>query len=343
MRNKEYFDNPAVSQSDLCLLDASPKLYKEKLDGLRKDILNAGQIFGSAVDCLITDTEAFGEEFYVLVDNSPSDSIVSIMWSVYKHFKEIKEDPPIETTGRFANAIIDAAEGINYGKNYKRETIISKVLDSGTQYYLSLKEAEGKTTIRFDDYERVLSVVETLKTGKFTKNYILPVIPDVLPDDREVLYQTPIYWKYKDIDCKSLLDIIIVNHKDKTVKPVDIKTTSGSVYGFPDAFIKWRYYIQAAFYVEALKTYIKKDFNKYKTLSFGFVVADQNNYNSPLIYELILPDIALGTIGGSLSSGRKVKGWIQLLDDLQWHKKNNLWEYKREDYENKGVIKLDIV
>ncbi len=47
-----------------------------------------------------------------------------------------------------------------------------------------------------------------------------------------------------------------------------------------------------------------------------------------------------GEFGGTLPSGRVVKGFETLTTDYLWHVENNLWQYPKEVYTNNGIINL---
>lgn len=70
----------------------------------------------------------------------------------------------------------------------------------------------------------------------------------------ELIHQQPIYFTYRNTQCKALLDGIQIDHKNKIIQLFDLKTTHKPVYDFPEAFVQWGYYRQAAFYREALNT-----------------------------------------------------------------------------------------
>ena len=186
----------------------------------------------------------------------------------------------------------------------------------------------------------------TLKTHEFTRDYF--------KDNRshiEIQFQVPILWDPSFYDdsldgkAKSLLDIVILDHKNETVLPVDLKTTGSSVFTFESKMTKWRYYIQGAYYYDAINWRVDNhdEISDYQVLPFEFVVISRQNLNNPLVYTMTEQDLDAGRNGGELSyNGREVRGWIELMKDLKWHQENNKWNYSREIYENDGKIELDM-
>ena len=43
-------------------------------------------------------------------------------------------------------------------------------------------------------------------------------------------------------------DLLIVNHENKTILPIDLKTSSHEEWDFPKSFVQWNYQIQARLY-----------------------------------------------------------------------------------------------
>ena len=136
---------------------------------------------------------------------------------------------------------------------------------------------------------------------------------------------------------KGLLDMIVVNHKDKCIIPVDLKTTSGKAADFKSAFIKWSYYIQASYYSYGLQT-----LTDYEVLPFKFVVASTTDIYRPLTYKVTKKTLNVGRFGGSRpSSSYHTKGWEQLCQEYIWLKETGNKQYSKEAYDADGCLTLD--
>ena len=85
---KEYFDNPAISQSDLIALSKSPYIFKQKKDN-RDTYTSEALELGSAVDCLLTDRDNWEKRFHVLTANIPTGQMKEYVEILYKFTKEI--------------------------------------------------------------------------------------------------------------------------------------------------------------------------------------------------------------------------------------------------------------
>lgn len=118
-----------------------------------------------------------------------------------------------------------------------------------------------------------------------------------------------------------MFDLLVVNHKEKTIQPVDLKTSSMPAYDFPEHFVKMRYDIQAQLYTHVLQKVIARDYylNGYTILPFLFTDISRTD-KVPVTYEIDLS----GSF--SFSKGDKVyqyKGWEELLAEILVYEAND--------------------
>lgn len=242
---EDYYTNPAISQSQLKILlgpDPSnfntiqePDLYFEE----KKHF-----IIGSGVDIQLTQSlEAFNEKFHVSnIQNKPSDTIKSIVNQVYDLVKE--EVGSLADKGLLrdhTSKIIDSCNDHNYQPNWKTETRVAKVRESW-EYWEDLKAAEGKQVLSQEENDLISQIVTSIRSNSVTGPYFIP------QPNQEILYQYPIYFSYNGVDCKALLDMVIINHDKKTIQPIDIKTMGDQTLYFPKSLRQRRYDINIKLY-----------------------------------------------------------------------------------------------
>ena len=116
INEKEYFDYPAASQSELSSLDYSPVQYKKRKDETTRGD-NPAFVFGSAVDCLLTRPKLFWSEFVVLTEKAPSDNIRAICDSVFEGIIA-REEVAIDDLANYDIQIFQVAKAIEYGSKY---------------------------------------------------------------------------------------------------------------------------------------------------------------------------------------------------------------------------------
>lgn len=332
--DKEYRDYPAVSQSELSNLDYSPVMYKIKKEEQSKGN-NPAFVFGSAVDCLLTRPTHFWKEFVVLTEKDPSENIKSICDSVFQGVIA-RDEIAIDDLNNYEDQILQVANAIGYGSKWKPETVISKIVEGGTEYFKVLISSIGKDVLSSEDYQKARDSVEALKTSKYTKKYFEE------KNSIQIMFQVALLFEEEGVKCKSLLDMLYIDHINRRIRVIDIKTTGTSVYAFRSSYMKFRYYLQGAFYTQAVRQYILSDpeLIDYEILSPLFLVVEKANINPPFIYEMTWADVNIATESGAYRD-RKIKGYKELLRDLKWHEEKGLWEYPKEVYLNKGVIQLN--
>lgn len=274
---EEYRADPALSYSTLA------KYEREgfnNLDKLFDRIETPSLTFGSCVDSIITGgQEEFDERFMVAEFPSIPDSIVKIIKSLYKQYagtyRSLLNIPD--------NSIIRETEDQNYQMNWKPETRAKVIREKGTDYYNLLFVAGDRTILDTQTYQDVCNAVKALKESKSTQLYFAddnPFEPDI-----ERLYQLKFKGEFDGITYRNMADLIIVNHKKKWVKPVDLKTSSHAEWDFYKSFVDWRYDIQARLYWAIIRQNMDKDeyFKDFKLLDYDFIVVNKRTL-TPLVW-----------------------------------------------------------
>lgn len=274
---KGYRADPALSYSTLARYEREGF---NNLDKLFDRIETPSLTFGSAVDSIITGgQEEFDERFMVAEFPSMPDSIVKIIKSLYKQYagtyRSLLNIPD--------SSIIRETEDQNYQMNWKPETRAKVIKEKGTDYYNLLFVAGDRCIIDTQTYQDVVNAVRVLKESSSTKLYFAddnPFEPDI-----ERLYQLKFKGEFDGITYRNMADLIIVNHKEKWVKPVDLKTSSHTEWDFYKSFVDWRYDIQARLYWSIIRQNMDKDeyFKDFKLLDYDFIVVNKRTL-TPLVW-----------------------------------------------------------
>ncbi len=274
---EEYRADPALSYSTLARYEREGF---NNLDKLFDRIETPSLTFGSAVDSIITGgQEEFDERFMVAEFPSIPDSIVEIIKSLYKQYagtyRSLLNIPD--------NSIIRETEAQNYQMNWKPETRAKVIREKGTDYYNLLFVAGDRCIIDTQTYQDAVNAVRVLKESSSTKLYFAddnPFEPDI-----ERLYQLKFKGEFDGITYRNMADLIIVNHKEKWVKPVDLKTSSHTEWDFYKSFVDWKYDIQARLYWAIIRQNMDKDeyFRDFKLLDYDFIVVNKRTL-TPLVW-----------------------------------------------------------
>ena len=88
---------------------------------------------------------------------------------------------------------------------------------------------------------------------------------------------------------KNLYDnkmLILVNYKNKTIYPIDLKTSGSPEWNFEHSFIKWLYLIQSRLYWRIIRANLDNDpyFKDFTLENYRFIVVNKNSL-TPLVWE----------------------------------------------------------
>lgn len=317
---EEYRKYPALSYSKLKMADTEPwNIPKEKLPP------GQAMLFGSAIDVMLQPGNRFEEEFVVLDTTLPDKTtvfgkLVNTLWVMQDMSKE---------------AVEIALNSVG-AKQLKPEKALLEIEPWKEKFEL-LKAANesGKKIISTEQHSEALQVVNTLVAHPWCYDYF-QFNPDI-----ETLYQVPLVFEVSGYKYKTLPDLIVINHAEKTVKAVDIKHTE-KLSEFRKSYLDYRYDIQECLHEMGTMFYIQEKYPTYKILSTEFLVCSKNSYGKILRFytHQLNPFDRFGN-GWTTRYGRELRSIKQLTSDLEWYEANGYSE-KRELVENKGLIKLEI-
>lgn len=305
---REYFESSALGQSKLKRLLGDVSFFEKEFDASAEHFL-----IGKAVDCILTDSrEAFLEQFYVSdVEKKPSDAIVEIINIVFEKVKEDYEEMQSTIEGdttsllEFAvsleqvpSYILDACSTTGWNSRYKDETKIKTIIESGDEFYKDLCSSDGKIILSQKQNETVQLIVMSLETHPRTSRFFNRKMFEALPHVT-IYYQFPIYFEHKGIECKALLDMVVVERTEEgqilEITPIDLKTMQGNTFHFLSSVKRLRYDIQAAWYTLAIKDYFAIDETIVKP--FMFVVESTTFTGKPLVFEMTPNLLKIGREG----------------------------------------------
>lgn len=337
MITQEVFrETQAISFSKLSKLADGPQAYKVSLEEKES---SPGLTFGSVVDILLTRPDSFDTEFYVITGNKPSSDMMIKFCEIYAETDDLQQ--------------AYVASGFKISLN----AVLSKFQTEGKSYYDSLVLGKGKKMIDAETLFAGNQAVNALKTNPFTRKYFSP------EEGIEILYQVPIIWKSNigklpydiynaesiEVTFKGIIDIVRIDHNKKTIEIVDIKTGSE---GFRKAFWKYKLYLQGSMYYYGMIEFVRKnDFIKdYLIDETKFLYVDSNLYYPPVIYKMNRSDIFHGKDGyypkvygpgDDKIYKLKIKGYERLAAELDWHIRNDKWDYSYDVYNSNGEIEID--
>lgn len=358
----EYFNSDALSQSQLKKIlkgidvfvnsnEEEKKLYYEEKGHF---------IIGSAVDTILTgETGEFEKQYHIsTLVKKPSDVEMSIIQKVFDELKDVLTE--IEDLPTYLDSIEQSIIEHDWYGGKPGEKRIQGLLDRGADYFEDLKKGLGKQILTSVDKKLIDDIVFSLRSNPRTMQYFNRVALEKRVD-LTIYYQLPIYFYYKGIYCKALLDMLMVfkdeNGKIINVQALDLKTMNGSTLRFVTNLKSFRYDIQAAWYTEALLSDnssfdLKCRITKEMLLPFTFIVESNSYPGQPLVYvtdEQILiigkygkKDLRVQLPGNDYDEVviREVEGFDKLVDTYLYQEEND-WKEEEIIAKNNGVLKID--
>lgn len=330
---KIYRQHDGISSGFLKALSSHPKEAKKILDGEEKETTEALS-FGSLFDDKITQPKTVNKKYHVLSSSKPTDKLLE--WAnkyleLYQIYKE-KTDIP---TPDYLQLVLEARRLVKYNMSYKEDTALAKFKDGCSQYVDEMTHIiEGKK-IPVTQEQNDLSnrLIDTMKRHPST----MFLFKEYKNKDIEILFQEPVYFKLKFheddpvLEGKALFDVIVIDHINRTIKGIDIKTYEGS---FKRNFFLFKYYYQGSWYHTAL-IYYRNTVDRVKGYTiqpFEFIAIDKTEYRSPEIYTLpktltlkVLYGDDRDEFGESKFLGYK-KSIVELLEEYKLRIKTNNWE-----------------
>jgi len=345
-----------ISYSRLSKLANSPQDY---LKGIAEDIDSSAVSLGSAVDLLLTDPENFEKEIYVMSAVKPnSDNMIKF---VNRYLKDTLTEG-ITDEEALLNAYTDS------GYKIKIDAVVKKFETEGKLFFDAILAAGDRKILGIDDLFKANKIVKDIQEHDIIKKYFVQDEDENI----ELMFQIPIVWEFNfdsytkvrtenaaaidSIRGKSILDCIRIDHTNKIITPVELKTGGE---GFFKSYWRYKRYLQGGMYNDAVRFMVSqnKELKDYKVENIIFVYADTTLVKPPVIYRMTNNDLNIARNGqiynlvlddyGRLTDfskylGKyKTKGYKQLMSELEWHIANDKWEYSYDTYQSECVIDID--
>lgn len=320
-----YEDLTRISNSNIgWFLKKGPRYLKEMLDG--KEGLKASFLDkGTMIHEYILQSEEFWKDYTILDFAVPKVKQQKDLLEFYSSARLV--DP-------FASEddilLMSYETAYNNTKSKEKKIQEAKELVELYQNYIEyFKNKDSKKVISFADLNMLKTIKKNMEDHKKANELLFKY-----PETFEVHNEFHINWEYPnastlgDLPCKSLLDRVMIDHTNKKIILVDIKTTA-DIYNFKHSVEEFDYCRQLAYYWLAIHWYFKNELKlnieeyEYET----YIVAVQSHdgyevrvfkFNSKAIEErLVTIDYAIKRIA--------------------WHKNNNLWDHMKEYYDEDGA------
>ena len=317
------------------------KYYKkyflgEKVEDKDSSAANMGRI----VEVLLMEPHLFDDKFYMSsCASTPTGLMLDFVEALYKHTRDATDESGVVKTPM--NELLEAAYR-DSGFKIKYEAVIGKFIGSDAEiYYNEIRRVRtlNLTVVNTMEISIAEKIVEQLKTNSTTG----PIVNLVNSSRYEIIDQMQVEGYTIDGHLfKSMLDKVVIDHKEKTIQPYDLKCTWSVENFYEEYYLYRRAYIQAFLYYHAM-IHLASDpdspYYKYKVEYLKFIVCDSTNYYQPLIYTLDDYDM-VNAYKGFILKERKYPGVQDLIAALTWCIQTNTWNISHKNYLSNGVVNI---
>lgn len=317
------------------------KYYKKYIaNEAEEDEDSKASVMGRLVETLLLEPELFDNKFYLSSSiGTPTGLMLNFVEALYKHTIDNTDE-----NGSVTLQFKDLAKLAHEESGFKigLEAVISKFAGSDAEIYyneIRLIRPKNLTVVTLKEVEIADRIVKELKTNRNTAEIV-----NLVDSDRYQIFNQLQVENY-EVDghyFKSMIDRVIIDHKEKTIQIYDLKCTWNVENFYEEYYLYRRSYIQAFLYHKSImnsKELFDFDIEDYEIFPPKFIVCDSTNYYQPLVYSLDVNDLD-DAYNGFTHKYKIYPGVKDIIEDLKWATENDVWNISRNNYLSNGIVKL---
>lgn len=333
------------------MLDSSSSLKDFSVDRkkyYKKYILNesiedkdsGAATMGRIVETLLMEPDEFDKRFYMSsCVSTPTSLMLEFVEALYRHTRDCTDESGKVT--RPMNELMEDAYK-DSGFKIKFEAVVNKFVGSEAEiYYNEIRKVRSQnlTVVNTTEVSVAEKIVEQLRINSTTA----PIVNLTNSSRYQVIDQMQVEGFEVDGHLfKSMLDKVVIDHKEKVIKPYDLKCTWSVENFYEEYYLYRRAYIQAYLYYHAMLHMANdpdSEYYGYHVEYLQFIVCDSTNYYRPLIYTLDMDDM-MDAYKGFVHKGRTYPGVGDLIAALKWCVDTNTWDISHKNYLSNGIVNI---
>lgn len=349
-----YSDFSRISNSNIgWFLNKGPaflhKMLTEDVPEEKNPVLERGTMIHE----FILQPEEFQKDYVVWNKSRPSSAQQEKFCQALAFSTEIEPNRAILSAYKEAYSTRGKSDDLMLSEGVKIASTLKDYIDF-------LKANDGRKMISPWDVKMLEKIKQNIKSHKLAWNLLWPTGYNNTKDQKDLnmyfggnkiaYHEFHINWEcytpyevdigqneiekglYK-IQCKSLLDGLTLDFKNKKAVIYDLKTTQ-KLWHFEDSIEQYDYCRQLMYYCMAVQWYLKyecdEDPDKWK-FDFYIIGIDTTGSYEIRVFKLLNADISI-----------KKHDIYYALGEIAWHQANNKWDHSREYYEGDGSESLNI-
>ena len=332
-----YEDRTRISNSNIgWFLNKGPAFLHKMLTDPPPEEKNPVLERGTMIHMYILQPEEF-QKTYVVWDKSRPTSAQQ-----EKFCQELANTVEIEPN----RAILSAYKEAYSTAGKSEDKMLSeglKIASTLKDYIDFLKENDGRIMISPWDAQMLDKIKQNIQSHKLAWKIIWPlgkykVGPELVGYhgdgiDKNAHHEFHINWECRGVQCKSLLDGLTLDFKNKKAIIYDLKTTQ-KLWHFEDSIDQYDYLRQLCYYKKAVLWYLENEYGEDSlTWDFEFYIIGIDTTGS---YEIRTFYIDEHTVNSRIAIIHDA------LDEIAWHQSTGKWDHSREYYEGNGSESLNL-
>lgn len=217
-----------------------------------------------------------------------------------------------------------------------------KIASALKEYVDFLKSRDERLMVTPSEYRMLEKIKQNVKSHKLANKIIWPIgdkSPYGDPNNPfgSCYHEFHINWDYEGkIKCKSLLDGLTLDFKNKKAIIYDLKTTA-KLWHFEESIKTYDYLRQLDYYSMAVRWYLVSEcgvtIDEIFEWDFEYYIIgiDTTGSNEIRVFKIEQEDVS-----------SRDETILTALDRIAWHQVNNKWEHSREYYEGDGSEILNL-
>jgi len=280
------------------------------------------------------------EEFqkdYVIWDKSrPSSAQQEKFCQAYASSLEIEPN----------KAILEAYKAAYSTKGKTEETMLSegsKIASTLKDYIDYLKSGDQRIMIGPYDYQMLKKIRNNIEAHKLGWKLLRNVDDAAELTDLEAHHEFHINWEagygiidlteYYPVKCKSLLDSLTLDFKNKKATIMDLKTTA-KLWHFEESIKMYDYCRQLCYYTRAVEWYLEEELHEKSgdwTFEYYIIGIDTTGSNEIRVFKINEDDVE-----------SRDSVICDAMNKIAWHQINNKWDHSIEYYTGDGSETLNL-
>ena len=330
-----YEDLTRISNSNIgWFLQKGPAFLHKMLTDPPPEEKNSVLERGTMIHCYLLQPEEFQKTYVVWDKSRPFSAQQEKFCQALANTLEIEPDKAVLSAYKEAYSTAGKSEDKMLSEGLKIASTLKDYIDF-------LKLNDGRIMISPSDAKMLDKIKQNVKNHKLAWKLLNNTNDAVELTDLEAHHEFHINWEHictdtpgdSIIQCKSLLDSLTLDFKNKKATIMDLKTTA-KLWHFEESIEMYDYLRQLCYYKMAVMWYLREECNEDPgkwTIEFYIIGIDTTGSNEIRVFSISRFEVH-----------KRMQTINDALNDIRWHQKQDKWEHSRAYYEGDGSEILNL-